>query len=289
MAVLQRLIYFSPQIALQLPRSRKEPGQFGAGPDGLYYWAVIHAILFAMFAAYALGALSTCLHPAAAPDSLVVFRAGRTYEYRAVFINPAGDTLTRGGVTLEALGTPWVAQRKTQMAIRNRYHYTVQDSSTFLTYPNPTTQRPDKPKRYSWGPAYTTGVVENKQEILIHPFRNNQYLLTEIAPFPKVLLDSLQPGGQWRSRLYIMMGYGKLNGTTNSTYKVAGQETRQYGPLTLPGCWLVKAVAVHDKVGNSSLDFYFHPAYGFTEMHYRFFDGTRISFVLTQVTGGPGQ
>lgn len=285
MAVLQRLIYFPPQIALQLPRSRKEPGQFGMGYSCIIELLSILLIAF-MLAAYALGVVSMGTHLRAAPDSLVIFRAGRTYQYQAIFINPAGDTLTRGGVTLEALGTPWVAQSKTQTAIRRRYHYTAQDSITFLTYPHLTTKRPDKPKRYVWARTDVTGVIENKQQVWIHPFRDNQYRHTEIAPFPKVQLDSLQPGGHWHSRLSIMMGYGKLNGTTNSTYQVAGQETRQYGPLTLSGCWLVKAVAVHDKVGNSSLDFYFHPAYGFTEMHYRFFDGTRISFVLTKPSGG---
>ncbi|MBT9393929.1 hypothetical protein KLP40_12215 [Hymenobacter sp. NST-14] len=242
-----------------------------------------------MLTACILGALSTCLHPATAPDSLVIFRAGRTYQYGAVFISPAGDTLSRGGVTLEALGTPWVAQRKTQTAIRRRYHYTAQDSITFLAYPNPKTKRPDKPERYSWARTDVTGVIENKQKIWIHPFRDNQYVHTEVAPFPQVYLDSLQLGGHWRSRLFIMIGYGKFKGTTNSTYQVAGQETRQYGELTLPGCWLVKSVAAHDNLGDSSLDFYFHPQYGFTEMHYRFFDGTRISFVLTQVSGSSGQ
>jgi hypothetical protein len=242
-----------------------------------------------MLTACIIGTLSICLHPSAAPDSLVIFRAGRTYEYRAIFINPAGDTLTRGGVTLEALGTPWAAQPKTQTAIRRHYHYTAQDSITFLTYPDPRTKRPDKPKGYIWARTDVTGIIENKQQVWIHPFRDNQYVHTEIAPFPKVLLDSLQLGGHWRNRLLIIMGHGKFKGTTNSTYQVAGQEIRQYGALSLPGCWLIKSVATHDKLGDSYLDFYFHPEYGFTEMHYRFFDGTRISFVLTQASGSPGQ
>lgn len=48
-------------------------------------------------------------------------------------------------------------------------------------------------------------------------------------------------------------------------------------------CWLVRSVGKHNKLGNSYLDFYFHPKYGFTEMHYRFYDGVKISFVLEQV------
>ncbi|RSK48370.1 hypothetical protein [Hymenobacter rigui] len=237
-----------------------------------------------MFAAYVLGALSISIHPSAAPDSLVIFRAGRTYEYRAVFINPAGDTLSRGGVTLEATGTPWAAQRKTQKAIRIHYHYTAQDSITFLVYPDPTTKRPDKPKRYSWARTHVTGAIENRQKVWFHPFRDNQYIHTEIAPFPEVWLDSLRSGGQWFNQTTISVGWGKFIGSVRSTYQVVRHETRQYGALSLPGCWLIKSVATHDKLGDSYLDFYFHPQYGFTEMHYHFFDGMRISFVLTQAT-----
>ncbi|UOR05600.1 hypothetical protein MUN82_00525 [Hymenobacter aerilatus] len=217
------------------------------------------------------------------PDSLVIFNANRTYHYHAVFVSPTGDTLSQERITFQPLGQPWVGQPKRQTGFQVRYTYTTQDSLTFLAYPNPKTKRLDKPEKYWWHNQETTGAIENRQEIWMHPIRGNQYAYTEVAPFPQVKPASLQAGGGWQENpLYIMMGWGAFKGKVTPTYQVDRQATRQYGSLTLPDCWLIHAVGEHSKLGKSYLDFYFHPQYGFTEMHYRFYDGTRISFVLEQ-------
>lgn len=216
------------------------------------------------------------------PDSLVIFNANRTYHYHAVFVSPTGDTLSQERITLQPSREPWAFQKKTQTAFQVVYNYTLQDSLTFLTHTNPKTKRSDKPERYLWEKQETTGAIENKQSVWIHPIRSNQYNYTEIAPFPSVKLDSLQ-AGEWQNTMLILMGWGAFKGKSINHYQVKKQETRQYGALTLPNCWLIHAVGEHSKLGKSYLDFYFHPQYGFTEMRYRFYDGTRISFVLEQV------
>jgi hypothetical protein len=117
----------------------------------------------------------------------------------------------------------------------------------------------------------------------MHPMRDNQYVHTEVAPFPSVRRAQLRAGGGWQGgRLFILSGWGAFKGTMQPTYTVEKLVTRQYGGRPLAGCWLIHAVGKHSRLGNSYLDFCFHPQYGFTEMHYRFFDGTRVSFVLEQ-------
>lgn len=217
-------------------------------------------------------------------DSLLIFNANRTYHYRAAFISPTGDTLSKERVTIQPSGKPWAGQPKLQTGFQVRYAYTAQDSLAFSTRPNPKTKRPDKPEKYWWNRQETTGAIEDQQGIWMHPIRGNQYGYTEIAPFPQVRTAFLEAGGSWQPNpLYILMGWGAFKGTLTSTYQVRKQETRQYGSVVMPGCWLIHAVGEHSKLGKSYLDFYFHPQYGFTEMHYRFYDGTRIDFVLEQV------
>jgi hypothetical protein len=69
----------------------------------------------------------------------------------------------------------------------------------------------------------------------------------------------------------------------SSTYKAVKKQDRNYGELNLKDCWLIHAVGEHNKLGKSYLDFYYHSEYGFVEMNYSFYDGTKISFVLQDV------
>jgi hypothetical protein len=165
-----------------------------------------------------------------------------------------------------------------------RYAYTRQDSLRFLTYPNPLAKKPTEPKHYSWVRSLETGAIESPGEVWMHPLRDNQYVSTEIAPHPQVKLDSLALGSVWHNKTVILMGWGAFNGKTSSQYHVVKRETKRYGSLVAADCWFIQAQSQHSQLGTSYLDFYFHPTYGFVELNYRSFDGTRITFVLTQVT-----
>ncbi|GAA4000287.1 hypothetical protein GCM10022408_09180 [Hymenobacter fastidiosus] len=222
-----------------------------------------------------------------APDSLIIFNASRTYHYQAIFISPAGDTLSRERITMQPSGQPWAGQPKVQTACTIQYRYSPGDSLTFAARPNPQNQPGRQPQAYEWRKSTVTGVIENPQEIWMHPIRSNQYAYTEVAPFPQVRPADLHPGGSWRGgRLFIMGGWGAFKGSVQPFYQVKAPATRRYGNQDLAGCWLIEAVGRHSRLGNSYLDFYFHPRYGFTEMHYRFFDGTRVLLVLEGLPTG---
>jgi hypothetical protein len=222
--------------------------------------------------------------PAVAVADAPIFRAGCTYVYQAVYVSPRGDTLSREWVTIAPTGFPWKYQKKTQTALMVRYAYSRQDSLTFLSYPNPQTKKATQPKPYEWVKSLETGAIENPQQVWIHPLRSNQYVYTEIAPFPQVKLDSLTLNGVWHNQTAILMGWGAFNGKTTSHYHVVKRETKQYGALVADNCWLIQAQGHHAQLGTSYLDFYFHPTYGFVEMNYRFYDGTKISFTLLRIT-----
>lgn len=186
-----------------------------------------------------LGLLSLLPPAEATPaDSLVIFNSNRTYHYRAVFVNSVGDTLSQERITLKPSGQPWAYQKKTQTAFDIQYQYTAKDSLTFLTYTNPKSKEKENPIAYEWEKSETTGAIENKQNVWMHPFRNNQYNYSEIAPYPHIKLDALQAGKEWKSALLIMMGWGAFKGKTENQYKVEKQEIRQYGSLSLSDCLL---------------------------------------------------
>jgi hypothetical protein len=204
--------------------------------------------------------------------------------YRATLVSPHGDTLSREVVTLTPTGQPWKYQKKTQVGLVIRYAYSRQDSLRFLAHPSPLTKKATEPKPYTWVRSLETGATESPQQVWMHPLRGNQYVYTEMAPFPQVKLDSLTLDGIWHNQTAILMGWGAFNGKTTSRYHVVKRETRQYGAHIADNCWLIQAEGHHSQLGTSYLDFYFHPTYGFVEMNYRFYDGTKISFTLTQAT-----
>jgi hypothetical protein len=112
----------------------------------------------------------------------------------------------------------------------------------------------------------------------MHPIRKNQYILTEIAPFPETKFP-LVKGKTWNSTLYIYEAFGSFKGTVNSTYIIEGVEARKYQCGTFK-CWRIVAKSLHDKLGESSVIFYFNEDLGFTEMEYTFFNSQKITFSL---------
>lgn len=226
-----------------------------------------------------------------------LYKADRQYNFVATYIAPNGDTLTTETVSLKASSEAWAAQAS-QYAYKLIYNFTPEDSAFFAQQPNPKTKKAKKPVAYDWNRSITTGAVEDSTELWMHPFRENQYVYTEVAPFPEVRWNKLYPDSTWGTTLYILNGWGAFKGVLSARYTIAGQEDRQLNKLELKDCWRIESVGKHRKfknplisliVGNGKTkgtsyhNFYYHPDYGFTEMYYTFYDGTKISFVLDSV------
>lgn len=213
---------------------------------------------------------------------LTVFDSLKEYHYKAIYIGIDGDTLSNEKIVLKPTGKPWKFQ-KSQTAYRVIYKYSKEDSIKISKLPNPTSVGRRKQKPIFLEKEVTTGALENPHELWMHPFRENQYVYTEIAPFPDVRKDSLEIGAQWKTRLNIMIGLGSFKGKVNCQYNVVGKGDRKYKNLLLKDCWEIESTGTHSKLGVSQLNFYYHKKYGFVELNYRFYDGTIIQFSLLDV------
>lgn len=195
----------------------------------------------------------------------------REFDFSAVYSDSNGQTITQETITLKATGKIWDIDTK-QTLVTFQTNLTALDSVKFATQSLNGINR-------VWQKKYQEGVIEDSTKIWMHPIRQNQYILTEIAPFPEVKFP-LQRGKTWKSTLYIYEALGYFKGTVNSKYTIEGIEARKYLCGTFK-CWKIVAKGIHDALGESSLILYFNEDLGFTEMVYDFYNERKIKFTLT--------
>ncbi|MBG8555094.1 hypothetical protein [Hymenobacter guriensis] len=129
-----------------------------------------------------------------------------------------------------------------------------------------------------------SGVIEHDSLLWLHPPREEAYSILELSPFPYIQLPA-KTGHRWTWDLMVNEKWGNPKWATwqgniqvRSQYEVVGQRELRTPLGSLP-CWLVRAHA-SSSVGNSSLDLWYHPAYGFVQLDYRTLNGTRFIFKL---------
>ena len=216
---------------------------------------------------------------AKAVNDSTIFKKNRQFIYNAFYIKNA-DTLTKEKVYFKNLGIPWEFQKSQNKCVVN---YFPTDSILDVL------RKPNLKKRKEWEPVkkiktVNSGFIETPKQIWLHPFRSNQYAYTEIAPFPFIIFDSLKVGGSWDGGVMIILyGWGTFKGKVHSTYKVMRQTNIQLMDTLLTGCWVIKAVGIHNKLGKNYVEYIFHEDFGFLLMKYSFYDGTKIIFKLDKV------
>lgn len=208
----------------------------------------------------------------------IIFDSLKTYTYEAVFVGRDGIK-TVEKIILKPLGIPWKYQKSQSEYV---VEYFPSDSILNLIV-DPTCKSSDT--RYvKKSTRSSSGAVENNDFIWFHPFRSNQYIYTEVAPFPEVKFDSLIVGKSWHSgKIYILSGWGKFKGNLSSQYYVIGNKKIEFRGEIIDNCWEIKGIGEHNKLGKSSVKYLFHEKYGFLELNYQFFDGTLIEFKLTDI------
>lgn len=222
----------------------------------------------------------------------VVFKRGKTYYYQSVYIKPNGDTLAVEKHTWTPKGRPWLFQPMLQTSVIFNYY---PDSVKTKNHPAVSSQKRMREfaKKHAldsgvewmgnWQQKSNVGAIESKNELWIHPIRNDHFVYTEIAPFPCVELNKLAKDSVWYSGLWIGEGYKEFSGVKTSKYEVAGQKKYSYKNMILDSCWQVQSVSNHSKVGKNYHDYLYHPQHGFVEMKYKFYNGTRIEFYMVEV------
>ena len=71
-----------------------------------------------------------------------------------------------------------------------------------------------------------------------------------------------------------------MNSIVKTYYEVTGLESFNYKNIAIENCWRIKAVAIHNKLGTSTLSYLFHPEYGFLSMEYFIYNGVKMNFTL---------
>ncbi len=144
--------------------------------------------------------------------------------------------------------------------------------------PNPTT-------------TYSTGIVENDENIWVHPPRNGFFKSLETCPFPYIKLkkpigykwtDSMSIGNHWANEKWGLWNDRLL---LNYEYEISGKEKIQtkIGELQ---CIVISAIATSN-IGKSKLKSYFSYEYGFVKLEYTLFTGMEIELNIAQIINGP--
>jgi hypothetical protein len=204
---------------------------------------------------------------------LKVWSPKRTYTFQAVFTDPQGKLITSEKITIHPTGQIW--ERDPQQTLADfTVDFSAADSARLAPFPVNGVQR-------AWSRNYHEGVIENDSRVWMHPLRSNQYLYTELAPFPEIK-KPIEEGQSWKSSLFIYEAFGSFEGTVQCSYVTMGREERAYDFATLK-CWEVIASGTHTKMGVNKATFYFNEDYGFTEMNYRFYNGHKLEIKLLQM------
>lgn len=207
-----------------------------------------------------------------------VFDSLKHYTYDAIFTSKDGLVINEK-ITLNSTGKPWKYQ-STQFECNITY---FPNDSLLKFIPDPT-NKTKKWKSVTSHVNHQTGFIENSRQVWMHPFRANQYIYTEVAPFPEIFFDSIgNPIMTWKGGLFILNGWGKFKGKLKTSYNLKGKTAFEFNGEILTECWQIEAKGSHSKLGESSINYIFSKKYGFIKMNYVMYDGTLIDFKLINV------
>lgn len=223
-----------------------------------------------------------CVAVVYAQDRPEIWQPNREFHYQALYFDVNGDTISNETIVMIPTGEPNPLAKKRQTLAEYRFHYSHADSIKLAANPIHANDFTRKYNTIIWERSMKEGIMENEDGMWMHPFRVNQYVLTEVAPFPTVRFP-LTEGRSWKAVFFIGRGWGRFSGRATNTYTMKGKSTRRVGIGELLDCQLIEAISNHKKLGESKAMFYFHPDYGFVEMDYNFYNGQRMVFSLQQV------
>jgi len=125
-----------------------------------------------------------------------------------------------------------------------------------------------------WLPVDTTGVIENDKKIWLHPPRNNQYTLTELAPFPDFRKNK-KVGDSYSSITFMGDGLGSWKGKkVKCNYLITNINKGKEDSL-----WTIKGTSEFEgKINNC--EFIFSNIRGFISLSYSFFNGDSMIMQL---------
>lgn len=156
------------------------------------------------------------------PKRRTIFKPCREYIFKATFLDFKGKLISENQIKMVVSGRRWEFQPEMQDEVIIEYEYKQEDITKINEY------HINKVMAHQgWEKSITTGIIENAEQVWMHPFRDNQYIFTEVAPYPDVKLP-LSVGKTWTWELNIYRGWGEWNNSTgNFIYLVESNEDIQ--------------------------------------------------------------
>lgn len=206
-----------------------------------------------------------------------VFKPCREMIYNTVFKEKGGQLITKSRIKMMAKGIRWKLQPEKQDEILIQYEFTQKDFDQNKLHQLNKSLKFDK-----WLGELSEGVIENVEEVWMHPFRFNQYNFTEVAPFPFIKLP-LSIGKSWTKSLSIKEGWGDWENTyVNAEYKVVGKEAIKTDFGVIENCWKIESKSSF-KLGKSTFEYWFNEELGFVKMNYKNYGNQTLQIVLAEV------
>ncbi len=206
-----------------------------------------------------------------------VFKPCRSMIYRAIWKDKSGNEITNSRIKIMASGTRWEFATESQDEIVYQLEFSEYDKIQTEKH-----QLNKALESRRWMDKGYEGIIENVEEIWMHPMRANQYSFTEVAPFPEVKLP-LSVGKKWSGNLTIYDGWGDWSNTSGyMQYEVIKQQDLELVYGNLKDCWLIVSKATFP-FGESELNFWFHPELGFVKKEYLNYGGQTLSIELEEV------
>lgn len=206
-----------------------------------------------------------------------VFMPCREMVYRATFKSDKNELISNSRIKMMATGKRWTYEPDRQDVIVVQYEFTSDDIKKNIKH-----QLNKGILEYEWREEVIEGVIENVEEVWMHPFRANQFNFTEVAPFPKVKFP-IQIGKSWIGNLNIQNGWGDWENTHGYfEYKVTAQEniTTAFGQIE--NCWKIESKSEYE-FGTSKFNFWFSETLGFVKMHYTNYGNQTLEIELEQI------
>jgi hypothetical protein len=207
-----------------------------------------------------------------------IFRKGVTYVYSAKYYDQNNQIITSEIVKIIGTGARWEYQPELQDVVNLVFEYNEEDRIKIEA--NPINKTIDKTVDYGWVTNGTEGIAENSSGVWIHPVRSNQYLFTEVAAFPEIMLPAVV-GKTWSRKVHLN-GWGDWDGmTTKSNYEITDHVNIMLKKGELK-CWEIFARSTFE-LGESKALFYFNEDYGFVKMEYLNYKNQKLIFELEKV------
>jgi len=191
-----------------------------------------------------------------------IFSHSKKFIYEVQYYSNELNITTNEIISLNITGNLWKRSSEHQEAI---WQYNAKPN-TELSFKNQFS--------LGWLTRDTTGIIENDKKFWMHPPRHNQYLLTEISPFPD-FRKNCEVGDHYSSITYVGSGLGPWEGKkVKCTYSIVKFDKRNEDSV-----WTIKAISeIEGKINNC--EFIFSNKKGFTSMSYLFFNGDRMTMKL---------